>query len=470
MQLISRFVFNMLVFSLFIFAHADDPADLIKSGKAVYQEYCVACHGPDLKGSQAMSLVDGKWHYGATREAIIHNITEGIEGTAMIPWGMMLSETEIKAATAFVLDQANHPGTAMAVDQLKTERSIQTRDYKLTVQTFASGISIPWAMEWVSPDMALVTERPGGLRVIKDGTLLEKPVAGTPKVYHHGQGGLMDVAVDPHYAQNGWVYLAYSHQGERGSMTRLVRGRIKDLTWTDEQVLYEAKPQHYSNARHHYGSRIVFPPDGKLYFSIGERGAQKLAQDLSRPNGKIHRINYDGSIPDDNPFLKTAGALPSIFSYGHRNQQGLVVHPVSGTIWETEHGPKGGDELNTIRVGCNYGWPVITYGINYNGTPITDKTSMPGMEQPVIHWTPSIAVCGINVYTGHLMPEWRNHLVVTALKFQEVRIVKIEDDKVTDQEVILKNAGRVRDACTGPDGALYAVMNGPDRIIRIAPQ
>jgi len=321
----------------------------------------------------------------------------------------------------------------------------------------------------------LVTERPGSLRLIVDGELRPEPVRGTPAVLNEGQGGLLDVAIDPGFAENGWVYLSYSHplavDGARRpmAMTRLVRGRIQDNQWTDEEVVFEAPAETYLGTRHHYGSRTVFDPEGHLYFSIGERGQAPHAQDLSLPNGKVHRIWPDGSIPEDNPFVNRADAMPSIFTYGNRNPQGLAVDPVTGAVWGAEHGPMGGDELNLLRPGLNYGWPITTYGRDYSGQKLTDFREKAGIESPVLYWNPSIAVCGINFVTGDLFPRWKNQLLVSALRFEEVRLLNIQHDRVLHQEVILKNAGRVRTAKCGPDGAIYVVLNGPDIILRLTP-
>ena len=287
----------------------------------------------------------------------------------------------------------------------------------------------------------------------------------------------MDVAIDPDYKNNGWVYLAYSHvlektrQGDNRppAMTRLVRGKLKDNAWTEEQVIFEADHDKYSTTRHHYGCKIVFDPDGYLYFGIGERGAQDQAQDITRPNGKIHRIRTDGSIPEDNPFVNEPGAVKSIYTFGNRNPQGLAVHPETGEVWETEHGPMGGDELNLIQKGVNYGWPVITYGRNYNGTIITDIVRKEGMEQPILYWKPSIAVCGLDFYNGDLFPKWKNRLLVGALKYEEVQLLDIHENRVIHQQTIVKNMGRVRDVSTGPDGAIYVVLNNPDKVLRLTP-
>jgi glucose/arabinose dehydrogenase len=307
--------------------------------------------------------------------------------------------------------------------------------------------------------------------------LLPDSVPGIPKVRNNGQGGLLDVNVDPDFATNGWIYLAFSHPIDKKegdelapAMTSIVRGHLVNNTWQDQQILFEAPHESYKTAVWHFGSRIVFDPEGYLFFSIGDRGTSEDAQDITKPNGKIHRIHTDGSIPKTNPFYSQKDAVQSIYSFGHRNPQGLAVHPKTGQVWDTEHGPLGGDELNLIRPGLNYGWPVICYGINYNGEIITDLVRKDGMEQPIFYWKPSIATCGADFYTGDLFPKWKNQLLVGALKFEEVQLLDIEKDRVMYGQTILKNAGRVRDVTTGPDGAIYVVLNSPDVILRLSPK
>ena len=286
----------------------------------------------------------------------------------------------------------------------------------------------------------------------------------------------MDFAVDPEYKENGWIYLAFSHEldkkdGDRTpAMTKIVRGKIENNTWTNEETLFEAPHETYRTTRHHYGCRIVFDPEGYLYFAIGDRGAGYQAQDVSLPNGKVHRINKDGSIPEDNPFVNDPKAMKSLFTLGNRNIQGMAVHPEAGQVWATEHGPMGGDELNLILPGKNYGWETITYGKNYNGTIITEEKRREGMEEPNIYWTPAIAVCRLDFYTGDLFPKWKNKLLVGALKYEEVRLLNIEKDRVMHDEVILKGQGRVRDVMTGPDGAIYVVLNNPGTVIKLLPK
>jgi len=380
----------------------------------------------------------------------------------LIRYGVFTLTFTLLSTTVYAQDA----GSSGLPDQL------ETLDYTLNVDVLAEGLENPWAIDFIDTQTALITEQSGDVHMIEGGRLRAEPVAGLPEALYAGQGGMLDVAVDPDYQDNGWIYLAYSHalgEGDnRPAMTRVVRGHIRNNAWTDQQVLFEAPHDTYRTSRHHYGSRIVFDAEGRLYFSIGDRGAQSQAQDLSRPNGKVHRIHRDGSIPSDNPFVGRDDALPSIFSYGHRNPQGLAIHPETDALWGVEHGPRGGDELNWIVAGRNYGWPVITYGINYDGTIITEERAREGMEQPVLYWRPSIAVSGLDVYDGQAFPYWRNHLLVGALRDQEVRLLSLAGNHVQHQEVILKNAGRVREAVTGPDGAVYVVVNAPGAILRLS--
>jgi glucose/arabinose dehydrogenase len=295
-------------------------------------------------------------------------------------------------------------------------------------------------------------------------------IRGTPEVFARGQGGLLDVEVHPDYAENGWIYLSYSdpsRSGERG-MTAIVRGRLRGDRWIDEETVFRAPGEFYEGARLHFGTRLVFHGP-YLFFTIGDRGRQRQAQDLSRPNGKTHRIHHDGRIPEDNPFVDRDDAFPTIWTYGNRNAQGLALDPSTGNLWETEHGPRGGDELNLLRAGANYGWPVVTFGMNYNGTPITDRTSAPGMVDPVVQWTPSLAVCGLAFYGADRFPEWTGSLLSGGLASQELRLLVLDGEEVVDQPVLVEGKGRVRDVVVGPDGLPYVVFNRPGRIVRMVP-
>lgn len=439
--------------------------------KQLFQKSCASCHGEQLQGGQAQSLVDAVWQFGSSKNHIFRNIKYGIPDFAMPSFEHALSDTEINQVIDFIFEAEKTSGVRRPPPPTK----LFTLDYEIDVQVIADHLDIPWAIAILDERTALVTERPGQVRVIVDGKLQSKPVADIPEVVHEGQGGLLDVAVDPDYDDNGWIYLAYSHalpsegNDRRLAMTRLVRGRLKENRWVDQQVVYEAPDELYLGTRHHYGCRIVFDSGGFLFFSIGDRGLAQHAQDLKRPNGKVHRIHRDGTIPKDNPFTDMPGALPTIFTYGNRNPQGLAVHPITGRVWETEHGPMGGDELNLLAPGRNYGWPVVTYGRNYDGNVISELTDKPGFGSPIFYWKPSIAVCGIDFVTGDQFPRWRNRLLVGALKYEEVRLLDIKNDRVMHQQTILKNAGRVRDVACGPDGAIYVVLNGPDMVLRLVP-
>lgn len=457
---------------MFNWACTDDAPGQQAKRPSAFGEHCAACHGEDLKGDIAQSLLDGSWQFGPRDKDIFRVIKFGLPHHGMPSWSAALSDDQINELVDFLLSEEERLG----VNKSTIPSTLETQDYQVDVVVFAEGLETPWSIDFLSADRALITERSGRLRVVEKGRLLPEAVAGIPEVIQYGQGGLLDVAVDPDYPNNGWVYLAYSHalpaektKERPPAMTRLVRGRINQLSWTDEQLLFEAKPETYRTAGQHFGCRIVFDPDGYLYFSIGDRGASDHAQDLSRPNGKIHRIYPDGRIPEDNPFFDRPGAVPSIYSYGHRNPQGLAIHPQTGRLWDTEHGPLGGDELNLITAGLNYGWPVITYGRNYNGTPITDIVRKAAMEQPNWYWKPSIAVCGLDFYDGDLFPKWQNQLLVGALKFEEVQLLNIEKERVIYRQTILKNAGRVRDVTTGPDGAIYVVLNRPGKVLQLTP-
>ncbi|MDX1618191.1 MAG: PQQ-dependent sugar dehydrogenase [Balneolaceae bacterium] len=455
------------LFSMLPAAEAQDT----EAGRQLYMNYCSSCHGSDLQGGTGSNLADGEWKYGATRADITKNIKNGIPGQAMVGFVEALSDDQIDDIVDFI--KAVESGDVEPGPPMSEADTLQTLDYLMNVETFAQNLVIPWAIDFPNENIALITERPGRLRMVVRGKLLPEPVSGIPEVLHEGQGGMLDVTSDPNFSRNGWIYLAYSHALDTGgedppAMTRIVRGRINDNRWVDQEVLFEAPHNTYRTTRHHYGSQIVFDKKGYLYFSIGDRGGRSHAQDLSRPNGKIHRIHPDGSIPKDNPFVGRKGALPSIYSYGHRNPQGLAVHPGTDRVWDAEHGPRGGDELNLIIAGLNYGWPEISYGIHYDGRILTRDREKEGMQQPILYWRPSIAVSGIEYYSGDMFPYWKNRLMVGALAYEEVRLLNVQGNRVIHQQVILKDRGRVRDVVTGPDGAIYVVLNEPGRVLRLS--
>jgi glucose/arabinose dehydrogenase len=437
----------------------------IEDGLKNYKKYCGTCHGQNFQGGMSKSLIDGIWQFDSSDEGIAKIIKSGKLENGMPSFENVLNDAQISNIIKLIRSKEKKVG----LENYEIVKSLETFDYKVNVELVTNDIEEPWAIDFISPSIALVTEKPGRLRLIKNGKLEKEPINGTPKVRHTGQGGLLDVAVDPNYEKNGWIYISFSHDIDGNGMTKLVRGKIKNNSWTNEEVLFEADKDLYINTNHHFGSRIVFDDNEHLFFSIGDRGKREHAQDLTRPNGKIHRIFRDGKIPKDNPFLNTKSAIPSIYAFGSRNAQGLSIEPATGKLWEAEHGQQGGDELNIIKAGKNYGWDKITYGINYDGSVSTENVKQPGMEVPVLFWRPSIAVCGIDFYKGDLFPKWTGHLIVGALKYEEVRLLDIEDDRVIHEETILKDSGRVRDVCSAPDGSIYIVLNQPDEIIRLTP-
>jgi aldose sugar dehydrogenase len=346
------------------------------------------------------------------------------------------------------------------------EDVIQSEEQAFRVEKVVEGIDVPWAIAFLPDGGMLITQRSGELLLFKDDTLHSDPVGGVPGVYARGQGGLLDVELHPDYEENGWIYLSYSYEGDGGGHTAIMRARLDGHELTDQEVLFEGEPR--TTGRVHFGSRIRFDRDGYMYFSIGDRGEMSNAQDLSNHSGKIHRLYDDGSIPADNPFVNDENARPEIFTYGNRNAQGMSVHPETGEIWTHEHGPRGGDELNVMRAGNNYGWPEITYGINYNGTIITEDTARAGMEQPVHYWTPSIAPSGMAFVTGDRYPGWSGNIMVGALAHQHLQRVVLDGEEVVHTERLLEQIGRVREVKMGPDGYLYLGIEGTG-IVRLIP-
>jgi glucose/arabinose dehydrogenase len=332
-----------------------------------------------------------------------------------------------------------------------------------------NGLEHAWSVAFLPGGDMLVTERPGRLRIIRNGQLLPDPVAGVPEVRARGQGGLLDVVPHPDFASNRLVYLSFSKPGPDGATTAVVRGRFVDDRLTDVQEVLEAKA--WSNAGQHFGSRIVFDGNGYMFVSVGDRGAMREAQSLANHQGGVLRLHDDGRVPADNPFVGRDGAQPEIWTYGNRNIQGMALHPVTGALWATEHGPRGGDELNLILPGRNYGWPVITYGINYNGTPITDIQQQDGMEQPAHYWVPSIATSGTTIYSGARFPRWQGDFFVGGMAGQQLARVRLDNaNAVVETEKLLEGIGRIRDVRTGPDGFLYVLIDGASApLLRIEP-
>jgi glucose/arabinose dehydrogenase len=350
------------------------------------------------------------------------------------------------------------------------------------VVTVADGLQVPWGMAWLPNGDMLVTERAGRLRIVRGGKLVATPIAGVPSVRTGGQGGLLDVAVHPNFAQNKLVYLSYAKASPDGAQgtTAVSRGRLENDQLVDVQEIFEAKV--WSNGRGHHGSRIVFDGKGYMFISLGDRQVpprgeldKHPAQLLTTHHGKVIRLHDDGRVPTDNPFVNTPGALPEIWSYGHRNVQGLAYDAATGNLWADEHGPQGGDELNLVQPGKNYGWPVIGFGVNYgSGAAIHSGTAKEGMEQPVNVWVPSIGISGLMLYTGDKFPEWKGNIFVGGLAGQRLVRVTMNGTRALSTELMLERMGRIRDVRQGPDGFVYVAFEdqggtNPTKIVRLEP-
>ncbi len=481
------------------------PAALAQNTNQLWSANCAACHGDKAQGvapgapsACAKSLLDPVFCDAPDRD-LYDSVAGGkshakLDGYSRLPnpqaWALVVHLRELQAREARRRTPAAKP-----VDGVYSSR---LHNFKLDA-VVATGLDTPWAIEFLPDGALLITERPGRLRIFQAGKLSE-PVAGTPAVRNRGQGGLLDVALHPNFKDNAWIYLAYSDKigtaDDSPGMTKIVRGHIsmgKDsptpdsaqtvarAVWTDQQTIFEARHEHYIKTDHHFGSRIAFDPKDPttLFFCIGERGQAPNAQDLSRPNGKVHRVKDDGQIPADDPFAANDKAYASIWSLGHRNPQGLCFD-AAGTLWETEHGPRGGDELNRIERGHNYGWPVISLGMNYSGEALTvpwpdqlpppkAAETRPEFTLPMDRWLPSIAACGLACVRGDAFPKWNGDLLAGGLAGATLQRIHIEAGNVTEREELLYGLGRVRDVAVAPDGSVYVVLNGPDKIIRLYP-
>jgi glucose/arabinose dehydrogenase len=368
------------------------------------------------------------------------------------------------------------PTASLAQDSGDFRRSVY-HDYRIV--TVADGLVNPWSMAFLPNGDMLITERPGRLRIVRDGVLIPTPVAGVPEVLARGQGGLLDVVPHPNFSSNRLLYISYSkpYADGDGATTAIIRARFEGDALHDVEELFVAN----SRGRGHYGSKIAFDAEGFVFFSVGERQVPSRgdleahpAQDLSNHHGTINRIHDDGRIPEDNPFVGQEGVEPSIYSYGHRNPQGLVIHPTTGDIWATEHGPQGGDELNRIQPGLNYGWPVVGYGVNYGtGTTIHEGTQRETMESPTHFWIPSIATSGLMIYTGDRFPAWKGNLFAGGLAGEQMARLTMDGTSVVSEETLIQGIGRVRDIRQGPDGFIYVATESrrgdPTRVVRLEP-
>lgn len=456
----------LTVLSIVVLSYAFTKIETAASAEANYKQYCASCHGENLK-----SFVDRDWMYGNSWNEVYKAIKVGYPDDGMPAYEKTFSDKEISELTDYILKGIERTVSDQLDENVDYDGMVKSEKLNFRVETVVDGLKIPWGIAFLPTGETMITERNGTLYLHKKGGKLQE-VSGVPNVKAKGQGGLLDVTLHPDFAKNKWVYLSYSKPNPNGSntaTTAVVRGKLKGTELTDVEEVFEAKP--YLPTNHHYGSRVEFGQDGYMYISVGDRGRRnENPQALDNHCGKIHRLHDDGRIPKDNPFVKKKGAIASIYSYGHRNPQGMSIHPVTGDVWEHEHGPRGGDEVNRLQAGKNYGWPTISYGINYNGTQFTDKTQQKGMIQPETYYVPSIAPCGADFVDGDRYPAWQNNFLVGSLRFDYIDRVVIEDNKIVHQERLLKNIGRIRDIQMGPDGYIYFSVEDPGKVMRIVPE
>jgi len=376
----------------------------------------------------------------------------------------MLSRRIVKSALLLSL-ACLLPTAACAQNEPQT---FESRLHRFRVVTLTNALEHPWGLTFLPDGRMLVTERPGRLRIFGSDGSLSAPLAGVPAVAADGQGGLLDVALAPDFAQSRTIYLSYAEPGDGGRAgTSVARARLGDNGLESVQVVFRQEPKVSGGA--HFGSRLVFARDGNLFITTGDRQNRPFVQDLTKLQGKVVRIRPDGTIPPDNPFVNREGVRPEIWSYGHRNIQGAALHPETGQLWTVEHGARGGDELNAPKAGKNYGWPVITYGRDYSGEPIGVGQRKEGMEQPVHYWDPSIAPSGLMFYTGDRFPNWKGNLFVGALGFQLLARLELDGERVRAEERLELNR-RIRAVVQGPDGFIYVLTDESDgRIMRIEP-
>ena len=430
-----------------------------------YAKYCASCHGEQLE-----AFIARDWQYGDSEEAIYKSIKLGYTDDGMPGFEATFTDEELKALARYIKDEIKGKDSITTIRKSKNQKVYTSKDMKYTLEKVAGGLEHPWGLAFLPKGGLLITDRNGKFyRLSTNKDLLE--IKGAPEVVNKGQGGLLDVELHPKFEENRWVYLTYSKKHPSNSKlatTAVVRGKLNGIQLANVEEIFVAEP--YESTRHHYGSRIEFDRDGYLYLSVGDRGQRdRNPQGLDNHCGKIHRLLDDGRIPEDNPFVDQKGAKASIYSYGHRNPQGVTLHPETGKIWTHEHGPRGGDEINVIRKGKNYGWPIISYGINYNGTKFTEITEKEGLEQPLLYWVPSIAPCGMDFVTGDRYPSWKGDLLVGSLRFEYVNRVQLDGEKVEQEEKLLKDIGRVRCIKMSNDDYIYVAVEQPGEVYKIIP-
>ena len=447
----------------------------------LYNDYCGKCHGENGEGGGGgtKSLLTAEKFDQKYDRAFFDATRNGVPGTGMESMGETLSDQEVWGLVVHIRELQ---GKALRWSLGKPKKTgdvfnSKLHNYKVeTVVEHGQGLKVPWSIDWLPDGKMLVSNRPGGINIFRGGQRVGE-IMGLPQVLELGQGGQMEVAVHPQYASNGWIYISYSEpkaDGGRAAMTKVVRGKLSwngdNAQWGSQQTIYQVGQEHYNGSGVHYGCKLAFDGKGHIFISQGERGGGNTAQDLNIPNGKVYRLNEDGSVPKDNPFVGKGVIAEKVWTYGHRNPQGLTIG-LDGRIWDTEHGPRGGDELNECTKGDNYGWSKVAFSINYNDSPDWVPFNAPGekYKMPIFRWIPSIGASGLDVVKGSAFPNWKGDLIAGGLSGSSVDRIRTKDGKFVEREGLVIGMGRVRDIATAPDGVIYVALNGPDKIVRIVP-
>lgn len=431
-----------------------------------YANYCSGCHGEKMD-----AFTDRQWKHGSSVKDLMVSIKKGWTDEGMPAFNKTFTDKEISELAEYIKKGIQNV-EAYNFDNEPITGTFKSEQLTFTLDTIITKTDVVWGMAFLPDGSLIATERGGTMYKINNKNKTE--ISGVPEVLSEGQGGLLDVVVSPTFLADKTVFFSYSkpkkENGKTLATTAVMSAKLEGNKLTGQKIIFEALP--YAPTRHHYGSRLVFDKQGHLYISVGERGNENQNPQTLENNqlGKIHRINPDGSIPPDNPFKDKSGKPTSIYCYGNRNPQSLAFNPWTGDLWETEHGPRGGDEINIIKPGNNYGWPITSYGINYNGTTITNKTTAPGITDPVTYWIPSIAPSGMAFVNSDVYKPWKGALLIGSLRFKYLNLCYIKDNKVVKEEKLLKNIGRVRDVRVSPDGYIYVAVEKPtSAIYRLIP-
>jgi len=455
-----------IILSAFIFISLNFVnAQNFEQAEKVFTLQCAACHG-----GQMQAYVDREWKYGSTKEDLFETIKYGRADVGMPAWDSLLTDNVIEEMVAYIQDGIKNVDNYKFKDEF-VSGNFAADKFSYHLDTVFMAGKIPWGFTFLPEGGMLVTDRSGTI-YHTDQKGKTKELTGVPACRAEGQGGILDIIVHPDHSKNKLVYFSYSaikkENGTIVSTTVVERAVFDGKGFTKNERIFEALP--WVNTTYHYGSRLLFDRNGYLFITVGDRGKRDIhPQNLEYDCGKVHRVLEDGTIPSDNPFKKSNGTVSSVYSYGHRNPQGMDLHPVTGQIWTNEHGPRGGDEINIIKKGVNYGWPIASRGLNYNMTKYTDFLEKEGMEPAVLYWIPSIAPSGMAFIDSDKYPGWKNQLLAGSLRFKYLNLCFLNGNEVVKEEQLLKNIGRVRDVKIGPDGYIYVAVENPGRIVRLIP-